>query len=272
MLFTTKNVILKISICLFVIFLLSACSLQNDRKHSVTELHISAASSLTNALNEIKNEFEKIHPDIKIIYNFGASGTLASQLKQGAPADVFFSANKKYMDELAALGLIETNDIVNLLSNQIVLITHQNSDLYLQSLDDLLKAEFASIASGEPSVVPAGSYTKQLLIEKELWYELESKVVFTTNVRQALNYTETGNVDAAFVYKSDALKSNHSKIIYESDPNLHEPIIYPVGITIDSKNHGYASTFISFLQEKDSQTIFEEYGLTNYSEPVRSSL
>ncbi|NDI36725.1 molybdate ABC transporter substrate-binding protein [Chengkuizengella sediminis] len=259
MIFSIKKLTLKISICLLFILLVSACYAQNNTE-DVTELHISAASSLTNALNEIKNEFEKNNAEIKIIYNFGASGTLSAQIKQGAPIDVFFSANKQYMDELVELGLIESNDIVNLLSNQIVFITKNDSDLYIDSLDELLNSEVISIAVGDPAIVPAGDYTKQLLNNSELWQELESKFIFTTNVRQALNYSDTGNVDAAFVYKSDALQSNQSKIIYITDQTKYDSISYPIGIINDTEKKKSAETFITFLQKEVSQNIFKEHG------------
>ncbi|NBI28807.1 molybdate ABC transporter substrate-binding protein [Chengkuizengella marina] len=257
--FSTKKLTLKISICLFFILLISACNHQTSQ--DVTELNISAASSLTNALNEIKNEFEKNNTDIKLIYNFGASGTLASQIKQGAPIDVFFSANHQYMDELVKLGLIESNHIVNLLSNQIVLITNNDSDLYINSLDELLNPKVTSIAVGDPEIVPAGIYTKQLLKNLDLWQELQAKFILTTNVRQALNFTDTGNVDAAFVYKSDALQSNRSKVIYTSDQTLNNnPITYPIAVINDTQKKKLAETFITFLQNDFSQKIFKEKG------------
>ncbi|MFS1513945.1 molybdate ABC transporter substrate-binding protein [Chengkuizengella sp. SCS-71B] len=258
--FSTKKLTLKISICLFFILLISSCTTQNNSGRDVIELNISAASSLTNALYEIKNEFEKNNTDINLIYNFGASGTLASQIKQGAPIDVFFPANQQYMDEVVKLGLIESNDIVNLLSNQIVLITKNDSDLYIDSLDELLDPKITSIAVGDPKVVPAGSYTKLLLKNLELWQELESKFIFSTNVRQALNFADTGNVDVAFVYKSDALQSNQSKIIYVADQTISDSITYPIGIINDTKNKKLAETFITFLQNEVSQNIFKEYG------------
>ncbi|MCQ6278567.1 molybdate ABC transporter substrate-binding protein [Bacillus sp. EB600] len=226
------------------------------------ELTISAAASLQNALNDIKGTFEKEHPNVKISYNFGASGALQQQILQGAPVDLFFSAGENQFQQLVQEGVIAKKNGTDLLGNQLVLVVPKGASAGIDSFDSLTKA--AKIAIGTPEVVPAGQYAKETLQNINVWNAIEGKIVPAKDVRQVLTYVETGNVDAGIVYKTDALISPKVKIVATANENTHSPIIYPVGV-IDSSSHlKEAQLFYDYLQNKKSIQTFEKYGFSGH--------
>lgn len=227
-----------------IFFFLAGCS-QGGKE----EIVISAAASLQNALSEIKAEYENEH-NTSILFNFGGSGTLATQISQGAAVDLFFSASLESYDELEQRGLIKEG--IPLLGNELVLITNQEN-----SFTSIHDAE--SIAIGIPGSVPAGTYAKQTIEALGLWDELESKLIFTKDVSQALTYVETNHVDMAYVYKTDTLESKKVTIIETVDSSLHNKIIYPLALLSDRAE---AKSFYQFLQSEEALAIFERYGFT----------
>ncbi|ASA26045.1 molybdate ABC transporter substrate-binding protein [Paenibacillus donghaensis] len=223
-----------------------------------TEIVISAAASLQDSLDKIAVLYEKQHPGIDLIFNYGASGTLQKQIEQGAPADLFFSAGDKQMNALVEGGLI--TDHTKLLKNQLVLVVPADSAAKLTTIAQLADRTFKRVAVGQPESVPAGQYAQQALTAKKLWDPLQSKLVFAKDVRQVLSYVETGNVDAGFVYKTDALTSSKVKIALTVGPHVHKAINYPVGIVKGSKNGTAAKAFYSYVQSKAATDIFTSYG------------
>ncbi|WP_211745273.1 molybdate ABC transporter substrate-binding protein [Paenibacillus sp. Marseille-Q4541] len=224
-----------------------------------TELIVSAAASLTDALEEIGPVFEAKHPDIQLTFNFGSSGALQQQIEQGAPSDLFLSAADKNMQ-----ALIDNNNIMKdysetLLTNELVLVSGSNNEMNITSEADLSKPEVKVIAIGIPESVPAGSYAKEALEGLGLYDELLPKVVQAKDVRQVLQYVETGNADAGFVYKTDAILAKVD-IIHTVDPELYTPIKYPMGITAASKHKEQAQVFYEFLKSEEAREIFESYG------------
>lgn len=270
-----------VCLCFIFIIILTACgstsntpdsssvpaeqeSLQKASKPSlatseVTELTISAAASLTDALEEIRPLFEENHPNIQLTFNFGSSGALQQQIEQGAPVDLFLSAADKNMQ-----ALIDNNHILegyseSLLTNQLVLVSAAGSEINITSEADLMKPEVKVVAIGIPESVPAGSYAKEALEGLGLYDELLPKVIQAKDVRQVLQYVETGNAEAGFVYKTDAIHSKVS-IIHTVDPELYTPIHYPIGITRESKHKEEAKEFYKFLKSDEAQTVFQKYG------------
>lgn len=240
--------------------ILSSCG-QKEEKQRVNsgesiELTISAASSLQGVLSEMRTRYEKKHPNIKITYNFGASGALQQQIAQGAPVDLFFSAAEDKYDELVNKGFIETDAGTNLLKNELVLIVPANSKL--KGFEDLPKADRISI--GTPESVPAGKYAKESLETLNLWNEIESKIVYAKDVRQVLTYVETGNVDAGIVYKTDPVNSDKVKIAATANEKSHSPIVYPVGVIKNSSHEKEAKAFYEFLKKEESLKTFEDFG------------
>ncbi len=244
----------------FLVGLLAVCGNQEKEltANEPVELTISAAASLQDALEELKTTYEKQHDTIKILYNFGGSGALQQQILQGAPADLFFSAAEDKFDALVEKEMIDQNQGTELLANELVLIVPKNNEKQIKSFEDLQQA--GKIALGTPETVPAGQYGVDTLKNMQLWDSLESKVVYTKDVRQVLTYTETENVDAGMVYKTDALVSDKVDIAATADEAMHAPIIYPVGVLKASKHAQEAEDFYQFLQSDEAMNIFKKYG------------
>lgn len=225
-------------------------------------LTISAAASMTDALNEIKQAYETEHPNIELSFNFGGSGALQKQIEQGAPADLFLSAAVKNMKPLVEQKLIEEGKEKTLLKNELVAIVPADTQASIAAMDDLNKAEVKKVAIGIPESVPAGNYAKEALTNSKLWEPLQPKMVQAKDVRQVLQYVETGNADAGFVYKTDALTSSKAKIAFTVDPASYSPVEYPIGIVKATKHAQEAEDFYNYLQSKASLDVFIKYGFS----------
>ena len=229
---------------------------------------VSAAISLKDALDELGPIFQvQQHRrnggnGTAVTYNYGGSGTLARQIEQGAPVDVFFSAAEKQMDELAAQGLIDADSRRDLVGNSLVLIAPAQATT-LHSFQDLSNPAIKAIALGETSTVPAGMYARQTLEHLGLFAALEKKVVYAKDVRAVLTYVETGNADAGMVYQTDANTSKKIRVVAIAPPDSHDPILYPAAVLRDSKNKPAARAFLDFLQGPDARAIFQKYGFTS---------
>ncbi len=222
------------------------------------EVTISAAASLQDALNEIKANFEKEHTNVKVNFNFGASGALQQQISQGAPVDLFFSAAVDKFDKLVQDGLIDKSSGIDLVGNELVLVVPIDSKKEIKTFGDLTKTDKISI--GTPEAVPAGQYAKATLEKLHVWTAIDGKVVYAKDVRQVLTYVETNNVDAGIVYKTDALISKKVKIAATADESSHAPIIYPLGVIKNSIHPKEAQLFCDYLQNDYSMKIFEKFG------------
>lgn len=223
------------------------------------EITVSAAASLREALEEAGNIYMKDHPDVRLVFNFGGSGSLQQQIAQGAPVDVFISASEEQYQQLLDEKKIDPEQSIQLLTNELVLIVPKNKEP-IKGLEDLQSGAIKRIAIGTPETVPAGKYAKQALQSQGIWNNIEAKLIFTKDVRQVLAYAETGNVDAGIVYKTDALISDKIKLSTLTEKASHDPIIYPAGVVAASKNHEAAVSFFKFLTEQRSMEIFKKYG------------
>lgn len=228
----------------------------------LVELTISAAASMTDALKEIQTAYEANHPNITLSFNFGASGALQQQIEQGAPADLFLSAAVKNMTALIDKELIDANQQVNLLANELVVVIPTDAKTAIESVNDLRKAEVKTVAIGIPESVPAGNYAKEALTSANLWDALQSKSVQAKDVRQVLQYVETGNADAGFVYKTDALTSEQVEIAFTVDASSYKAIQYPIGIVKATKHSKEAEEFYTYLQSQESLDVFVKYGFS----------
>lgn len=237
----------------------SAGSTEPQKKVALT---ISAAASLTDAMGEIEKGFESENPNIDLSFNFGASGALQQQIEQGAPADVFVSAATKNMNALVDEQLIASADQKNLLQNALVAIVPADSQNNIASEKDLTSDAIRTVAIGIPESVPAGTYAKEALTYSKLWDQLESKLVQGKDVRQVLQYVETGNADAGFVYKTDALTSDQVKIAFEVDKASYTPANYPAGIITATKHRAEAEKFYAYLQTPEVLDVFTKYGFS----------
>lgn len=241
---------------------LSSDSSEDKNKTKPTELTVSAAISLTDALHDIQEIYEKEN-NVKLTFNFGGSGTLAQQIQQGAPVDVFISANQDWMDTLEEEDALIDSTRDNVTENSLVLITGKDSSIEYESMEDISADDIDQIAIGNPESVPAGNYTKQTLENIDLWNELEDKLILAKDVRQVLTYVESGNADIGFVYASDALTSDQINILTHSESSWHDPITYPGAIISDTKNEDEATEFLNFLFSDEAQKIMEDYGFSH---------
>ncbi|WP_312094894.1 molybdate ABC transporter substrate-binding protein [Niallia sp.] len=258
-----KNI--QLILFLFITLLvLAACSSNQKQssppKEEPISLTVSAAASMQDSLGTIKEKFEEEHPDIVITFNFGSSGALQQQISQGAPVDLFFSAAKDKLDLLVADGFIKDSDHMDLVKNNLVLITNKQSNTTINSFADLEKLDKEKIAIGIPESVPAGNYAKETLQSLHIWEEVEKNIVRAKDVRQVLSYVETNNVAAGIVYGTDAKTSDSVEVVAIADESSHTPIVYPIGIIKDSKNYEAAKTFYDYLQTPTSLKVFKEDG------------
>lgn len=228
------------------IILLTGCSGKEEGR-----LHIAAASSLKNCLEEIYTEYQKEHDNIFFEGIYDGSGKLQVQIEEGLEADLFFSAATSQMDALVKEGYIDEKSVVNLLENKLVLVT--NSDTNVTSMDNLDKA--STIAIGDPKSVPAGQYAKVALGNQ--YDSLLPKLSLGTNVTEVLTWVEAGSSEVGFVYKTDTMDRD-VKILQEID--LEDPVIYPVGIVKETKNKKESTEFLAFLKSDAALKIFEKYG------------
>lgn len=222
-------------------------------------LTISAAASLKDSMNEIKQLYEKSNPEMKITYNFGASGTLQKQIEQGAPSDLFVSAATKQMNELKNKNLLVDSTIKNLLKNDIVLIVPKDSTK-VNTFDDLAGSSVGKLALGEPKSVPVGQYSSEILNNLKIMDKVQQKAVYGKDVKEVLSWVETGSADAGIVYKTDALVSKKVKIVSTAPSNSHKEVVYPAAVVRASKNQTDAKKFLNYLSGEKAQKVFEKYG------------
>jgi len=220
---------------------------------------VSAAASLKDALDEIKQAYQKVKPNVTVTYNLGASGTLQQQIENGAPADVFISAAQKQMNDLQQKGLIVPETRRNLLTNTVVLIVPQNSTT-VTSFKGLTSANVKRIAVGEPRSVPVGQYTEEIFKKLGILDQLKPKFTYGNSVRNVLAAVESGNADAGVVYATDAKISKQVKVVETAAANLHSPVVYPMAVLKNSKNEAAAKEYAQFLQSDNASSIFTKYG------------
>jgi len=226
------------------------------------QLTVSAAASLKEALGEITSLYSKAQATVAIRNNFGSSGDLQQQIMNGAPVDVFISAAAKQMDELQKKDLIVADTRRDLLTNKLVLIVPADrSDA--KELKDLTNVSIERIAIGDPRSVPVGQYSEQVLTKLDLMQALEPKLVLANNVRQVLQFVESGNAQAGIVYATDAKTSTKVKVIEIIDAKLYKPIVYPIAVLQKSTNQSSAKSYVEYLSSDPAKTVFEKYGFTN---------
>jgi molybdate transport system substrate-binding protein len=228
---------------------------------SATEITVSAAISLKNAFEEIGKVYESQNKGSKVLFNFGASGDLMTQIKGGAPVDVFASAALKDMDDLDNAGFVLKDTKTNFVGNSVVLIVPASSKIAITSFEDLKKAEIKKVAVGNPKTVPVGRYADETFQYYKLSDMILPKLVLAENVRQVLDYVARGEVDAGVVYSTDAMvKQQEVKIIMTAPDASHKPIIYPIAVVKGTKNEKAAKGFISLVTSDEGRKILSKYG------------
>jgi molybdate transport system substrate-binding protein len=232
---------------------LSAASL------SGAEITVFAAASLTDSLRELAATYQR-QTGVRITLNLGASSTLARQIEEGAPADIFFSADEAKMDRLENLGLIVKKTRQSRLSNSLVLIVAAVDGAPVQSPQDLAKPGIKRIALGDPKAVPVGVYAREYLEKLGLWSAVSPKVVATENVRAALAAVASGDADASMVYKTDAMISKKVRVAFEVPLTEGPKISYPMALLKEARSPEAAERFLEFLASEESGKVFVKYG------------
>ncbi|MBQ4404245.1 MAG: molybdate ABC transporter substrate-binding protein [Selenomonadaceae bacterium] len=240
--------------------LMTGCGGGNVEKSESVELHVSAAASLTNAMNELAELYAKDNPNVKIIFNFGSSGALQQAIENGGETDLFFSAAQKQMNALDEKGELADGTRKDLLRNEVVLIVPIDSDKNISDFNDAASAKVEKIALGEPKGVPVGQYSEEIFTALNILDAVKAKAVYGSDVRQVLAWTESGEVDCGVVYATDAAISDKVKVICAAPEGSHKPVIYPAAAIKSSKNLDAAKKFLDFTSSDAAKKVFAKYG------------
>lgn len=225
------------------------------------EITVSAAASLTNAFKDIAANFEAEHPEHKILLNFAGSGQLLQQMAKGAPVDVFASADQETMDKAQAQDLLINDSRKDFVRNTLVVITPSDSTLELKQLTDLQHDALQRLAVSNPESVPVGRYSKQALQAHNLWDALAGKMINTQNVRQSLDYVARDEVDAGFVYATDAAVMA-DKVKVQFTVPLETAVSYPIAVTKEGSAKALSQQFVDYTFSEESQAVLNQYGFS----------
>ena len=220
-------------------------------------IRIFAAASLTDAVSAVIADFEKAHTSSRVVPQFGGSSDLARQILAGAPADLFFSADRRQLDRLAREGIIINEGRADVLSNELVVVRHRDQPDTVDEPGDL--EALGRIAMADPEAVPAGVYARQYLESQGLWSRLRRKVVPTLDVRGALAAVASGNIDAGLVYRTDAAIEDRVKIVYTVAREEGPPIVYALGI-IEARQRQDVRTLYNYLRSEAAGKVFTRFG------------
>lgn len=226
---------------------------------AAAELTVSAAASLTNAFRELAPLFEAQNPDIQVQLNFGASGALLQQIAKGAPVDVFASADQETMDQAQARSLVRAVVRRNFVANTLVVVVPSDAGAVPRGIGELAQPAYARIAIGLPASVPVGRYTQAVLQKAGLWAAIGPKMIGAQNVRQALDYVARGEVDAGFVYATDAALMPDKVRVALTVPT-ETAILYPIAPLAASANGAAAQKFVAFVLSTPAQAVLAKHG------------
>jgi len=221
------------------------------------DINLSVAASLREVVTELSDSFAKGNAGVRFQNNFGGSGALAKQIENGAPTDIFFSASLEWMDYLKDKKLLDEKSINTFAYNALVFVG--KPELKVTRLQDVVKLE--KIAIGSPKSVPAGDYAMQAFKRAAIDNQLENKLVMARDVRECLLYADRGEVDGAFVYKTDAEQmAKNVKILFTVPQDLYPRVTYPVALTIAGSKKAEAVAFLKFLQTPEAKAVLAKYG------------
>ncbi|MDR1961065.1 MAG: molybdate ABC transporter substrate-binding protein, partial [Gracilibacteraceae bacterium] len=223
------------------------------------ELMISAAASLTDVAAILQEKYKAVAPHVTLTFTLDSSGTLQTQIEEGAPADVFISAAQKQMDALEEAGLLMEGTRKNLLENKVVMVVPSGSDKGITSFEDAVTDKVGFISIGESSV-PVGQYTEEIYTTLGLWEQVKEKATFGTNVRAVLTVVETGDADCGIVYATDAASTDGVTVVCEAPAGSHQPVVYPVAILDRTTTYDEAQAFVDYLGSAEAAAVFEEAG------------
>lgn len=244
-------------VCILTIFILCGCSREKSQKNQIEELTVAAAANLQFVFTEIGQRFSE-ETEYKVTFSFNSSGNLAHQINNGAPFDIFASANISYIDKLEAQGLLLPNSRQIYAQGQIVLAVNKQSGLNVTQFNDLLNPRIRKIAIANPEHAPYGEAAMHVLQNIGLWKQLQPKIVYGENVLQALQFIKTGNAEAGIVSLAIAGVEEITYTIV--DDSLHEPISQAIAIIKTTKHQAVAEEFMKFVNSSQGRVILERYG------------
>ena len=225
------------------------------------EATLSVAISMKDAVEQLGRGFMASRPGVTLRYNFGSSGELQKQIEAGAPVDLFVSAAQRQMDELEKKGLIVAASRRVFARNVLTVVKPTDSKIDIAKPADLLDARITKLVVGNPRTVPVGQYAEESLKALGLWDKLQPKLVFAENVRQALDYVARGEVDAGFVYTTDAAtRAQQVKEAFRPAEDTYRPVLYPVAVVTGAKQAAIARDFLELLMSRDGQTALGRLG------------
>lgn len=234
----------------------TACKDQSQSNRP-NELTIAAASDLTPAFEELGREFEASHKT-KVVFVFGSTGLLTKQIENGAPMDLFAAANVSYIDQLEQKGLIIPGTKAIYARGRITFWTPATSNIRLENISDLARPEVKRIAIANPDHAPYGLAARQALESAGVWDRVRPKLVYGDNIRQTLQYAETGNVDVAIVALALSMQSNGRWTVIPEE--LHKPIDQALAVIKTTKNEQAARAFATFIASQQGRAIMQKYG------------
>jgi molybdate transport system substrate-binding protein len=220
------------------------------------ELNLSVAASLKEVINELTVSYTAKHPGTIFLKNFGPSGTLAGQIENGGPADLFIAANTEWVNYLNSKKLTDPSTIKTFAYNSLVFAGTTGKKV--KSLNDLSKLD--KIAIGSPKSVPAGEYAMTAMTKAGVVSKLTNKFVMAKDVRESLMYAELGEVDGAFVYKTDALVAQKAKLLFTVPQELYPRVSYPMALTLKAAQNDEAKAFLAYLQGEEAKSVLRKFG------------
>ncbi len=223
------------------------------------DLTVSAAASLTNAFKDLGPLFEAENPGTKVQFNFAASGPLLQQIAKGAPVDVFASADQETMNQALKDGLVRAGQRRDFVANSLVVIVPRSWTDRPATLKDLTQPAYRRVAIGNPASVPVGRYTRSALEAEGLWAAFETRMISAQSVRQALDYVARAEVDAGFVYGTDAALMPDKVQVAFTVPT-RQPVLYPAAPIVSSPNPEMAQKFVAFLSTPKAQAVLGGFG------------
>jgi molybdate transport system substrate-binding protein len=251
-----------LAVAAFLVALLcaiSACKDKSANTNSSQDLTVAAASDLMPAFEEIGREFESTHKT-KVVFVFGSTGLLTKQIENGAPMDLFVAANVSYVEQLEQKGLIIPGSKTIYARGRITLWTPPDSNLRLLGIEDLARPEVTRVAIANPDHAPYGLAARQALETAGIWERVKPKLVYGDNIRQTLQYAETGNVEVAIVALSLSTQSRGRWMLIPEE--LHKPIDQGMAIINTTKNEPAARAFAAFVNGPQGRAIMQKYGFT----------
>jgi molybdate transport system substrate-binding protein len=219
-------------------------------------LNLSVAASLKEVINELTASYTAKNPSTVFVKNFGSSGTLAGQIENGAPADLFIAANTEWMEYLKKKTLVDGASEKTFAFNSLVFAG--TTKKHVSSMNDLPALE--KIAIGSPKSVPAGEYAMAAITKSGIEAKLNGKLVMAKDVRECLMYAEIGEVDGAFIYRTDALQAQKAKLLFVVPQKLYPRVVYPMALTVKAAQNSEAKAFKAYLQGAEAQSVLRKFG------------